>query len=155
MKRQLLTIEYDYDFLLIGMCCVSRDYRLCYELNNKLGLLLKKVDDIVLGTSVKMKKDELDLILVEKEREGARYSVYLYRHPNTGLLYHVVANKSEGSLLIPEKKECDFFLMITGEGHAKEKGEALNMIKSIPMILTAFEIDPTILKSKDRLILND
>jgi len=155
MKRQLLTVEYDYNFLLIGLCCVSKDYRICYEINNKLGLSLKKIDDIVLGRSMKLKTNESDLLVEEGENLEASYSVYIYRHPNTGLIYNVVANKSKGKLLIPEKKECDFFLMITGEAHDKEKGEALNKIKSIPMILTAFEIDPLKLKSKDHLILND
>ena len=155
MKRQLLTVEYDYNFLLIGLCCVSKDYRLCYEINKKLGLSLKKVDDIVLGASRKANRRELELLVKEEVRLEASYSVYVFRHPNTGLIYNVIANKSKGKLLIPEKKECDFFLMITGEAHDREKGEALNKIKTIPMILTAFEIDPNTLKSKDHLILND
>lgn len=155
MKRQLLTVEYDFNFLLIGICCVAKDYRLCYELNNALGLSLKKMDDITLGAPIKAKTKEIDLLSTESSSEEVRYSVYIYKHPNTGLVYNVVANKSLGNLLIPEKKECDFFLMITGEAHTKEKGEALNRVKSIPMILTAFDIDPNQLKSKDHLILND
>ena len=155
MKRQLLTIEYDYNFLLMGLCCVSKDYRLCYEINNKMGLSLKKVDDIVLGASKRTKGDELDLLLEEDMGDIKRYSVYIYKHPNTGLIYNVVSNKCKGNLLIPEKKECDFFLMISGEAHEKEKKEAFNKIKSISIVLTAFEIDPHQLKSKDHLILND
>ena len=155
MKKQLLTVEYDFNFLLIGLCCVSKDYRVCYEINNKLGLILKKVDDIVLGTTAKKKGKELDLLPDEDGGDWPRYSVYVHMHPQTGLIYNVVANKSKGNLLIPEKKECDYFLLITGEAHDKEKQEALKKIKSIPMILTAFEIDPNTLKSKDHLILND
>ena len=97
-----------------------------------------------------------DLIHDDEEDDNeARYSVYVYHHPQTGLIYNVVSNKSKGNLLIPEKKECDYFLMITGEAHEKEKQEALKKMKSIPMILTAFEIDPEKLKSRDHLILND
>jgi hypothetical protein len=154
MKKQLLAVEYDFDFHLIGMCCVSKDYRICYEINNKLGLILKKVDDIVFGSVFKKSGKDPELI-PEEEGHGVRYSVYVHRHPQTGLIYNVVANKSEGNVLIPEKKECDYFLMITGEAHEKEKREALAKIKSIPMILTAFEIDPNKLRSKDHLILND
>ena len=62
MKKQLLTVEYDFNFLLIGLCCVSKDYRVCYEINNKLGLILKKVDDIVLGTTAKRRGKEPDLL---------------------------------------------------------------------------------------------
>lgn len=155
MKRQLLTIEYDYNFLLIGICCSSKDYRLGYELNKALGLSLKKVKDITLGSTAKAKKNEINLLSEEGNNDVPSYSVYVYQHPNTGLVYNVIANKSSGNLLIPEKKECDYFLMITGEAHSKEKGEALKKVKVIPMILTAFEIDPNKLKSKDHLILND
>jgi len=155
MKRQFLSVEYDYNFLLIGVCCVAKDYRLCYEINSKLGLLLKKVDDIVHGVSKKAKASQTDLLLAQTEGDEIRYSLYVYRHPKTGLIYNVVSNKSGGNMLIPEIKECDYFFMITGEAHHKEKREALEKIKSIPMILTAFEIDPMQLKSKDHLILND
>jgi len=155
MKKQLLAVEYDFDFQLIGMCCVSKDYRICYEINTKLGLMLKKVNDIELGVSVKKKGKEPGLIPEEEDSYRARYSVYVHRHSQTGLIYNVVANRSGGNVLIPEKKECDYFLLITGEAHEKEKREALTKIKSIPMILTAFEIDPNKLKSKDHLILND
>ena len=155
MKRQFLTVEYNYNFLLIGVCCVAKDYRLCYEINSKLSLLLKKVDDIVHGATRRAKASGTDLLLEEADGDEIRYSVYVYRHPKTGLIYNVVANKSRGNTLIPEKKECDYFFMINGEAHNKEKREALEKIKSIPMILTAFEIDPMELKSKDHLILND
>ena len=45
--------------------------------------------------------------------------------------------------------------MILGEAHIKEKNEALNKVKSINMVMAAFEINAQKLKSKDLLILND
>ena len=83
------------------------------------------------------------------------FSLFEYSHPKTGLKYKVVSNKCLGTLLIKEKKEIDYFLMIDGEAHIKEKHEALTKVKSIALVLAAFEIDPHKLKSKDRLILND
>ena len=44
MKKHLLEIEYDYDFVLIGISSHEKDYRVCWALNNKLGLELVKTE---------------------------------------------------------------------------------------------------------------
>ena len=37
-----LTNEGDYDFIVIGLVCQNRDYRLCHELNKVLNIELEK-----------------------------------------------------------------------------------------------------------------
>ena len=42
---QFLDFETEYDFLLLGIYCAYRDYRLCFELNLALELSFEKQDD--------------------------------------------------------------------------------------------------------------
>ena len=44
MAKQQLNIEYDYDFFLLGLVCQAKDYRLCFEVNKKLGVEFNKID---------------------------------------------------------------------------------------------------------------
>ena len=155
MKKQYLTIEFDFDFLLIGICCSEKDYRLCYEINKSLGIKLKRITDIQIQSKLNQKSSKNDLIEIPEMDKENVFSLFKYQHPKTGLKYNVISNKSQGTRLIKEKKEVDYFLMINGEAHTKEKKDALTKVKSIGMVMTAFEIEPQKLKSKDRLILND
>ena len=155
MKKQYLAIEFDFDFLLIGICCGEKDYRLCYEINKSLGIKLKRVTDIKIQSKEKNKHTLNTLIEIPEMGKKNVFSLFEHKHPKTGLKYNVISNKSQGTRLISEKKEVDYFLMINGEAHTKEKKEALAKVKSIVMVLTAFEVNPQKLKSKDRLILND
>mgnify|MGYP001590887393 CR=1 FL=1 len=144
MKRQLLLIDCDFDFYLIGINCVLKDYRLCFEINRKLNLRLKRVDEIVI-----IKENS------EWEHSAPSFSNFAYLDEKTELLYKVVSNKCQSTLLIPEQKAADYFLKISGEGPIREKKAILSKIREIPIVLTAFEINPNKLKSKNNMLFND
>jgi hypothetical protein len=55
-------------------------------------------------------------------------------------------------MLIPEQKQADHFLMIKGIIHNDRKIGLLKLIKATTNVLTAFELDPNKLKSKDNLL---
>jgi len=155
MKKQFLNIEFDFNFLLIGICCGKKDYRICYEINKYLEINLKRIPDIKIKKRIEKKIINNAILELPVEEKMNTFSLFEYRHPQTDLKYNIISNKCLGTFLIRERKEVDYFLMINGEAHRKEKNEALTKVKSIEMVMTAFEIDPHELKSKDHLILND
>ncbi|NBW37232.1 MAG: IPExxxVDY family protein [Cytophagia bacterium] len=49
MKKTKLVVDYDFDFVLLGLASSFKGYKLAWELNNSLGLHLVKKEDILMG----------------------------------------------------------------------------------------------------------
>lgn len=54
---QFLDFKTEYDFLLLGIYCAYRDYRICFELNHALELSFEKQDDF----EIQLEKKELQV----------------------------------------------------------------------------------------------
>ena len=138
MAKHLLTLESDYDYDLIGICSHPSDYRLCWSLNEALKLELQKAEE---DFSVSNKKG----------LKVSSHSFYEYIESTELTEYYLIKNKSEGKLLIPEKQQIDYFLVIR-ENTSVDIDNLLTQIKSISTILTALIFDPEELKSAEKLI---
>lgn len=161
MGKHTLEIQYDYDFVLIGISSHEKDYRLCWALNNKFGLELIKVDPL----EIKGKKQETPSF----------FSLFTFDNPDSFLEYTVVANLSEsksGSVketdlfgsqikahshnenefLIPEHKQLNYFFVVKGEVEETTVQTMVKQLKEIDIVLTAVPIDVTQLKSKHNLV---
>ena len=136
MKR-ILHIDYDYDFLLIGICTHAKNYRLCWEINKILGIKLERGDDMTIKTS---------------NGESSAYSLYFCEDEENNNYFHVISNKSQNKTLITEHKQVDYFLRIQGNRNTGYAEETLKKIRKIPIVLTAYNIDPNKLKSKQKLL---
>ena len=139
MGKHTLEIEYDYDFVLIGISSHEKDYRICWAINNKLGLDLVKTEPLEI-------KDK-------KQDELSHFSLFIFEQPDEFKEYFVIANRSEKGLLIPEQKQVDYFFIIRGEDDDDVIIEKIKQIKEINLVQTAFRIDVNGLKSKQNLIL--
>ena len=137
MSRKVLTVEYDYDFILMGILCQEKDYRLCHEINKKLNMEFKKEDDLE--------------IIINKQKESSGFSLYSYINEDEHSFY-LIGNKSLKGFLIPEQKQMDYFFMIKGNLFEDEKKDIAQMLKQIPMIMGTYELEPMKLKSKENLI---
>lgn len=136
MAKQNLFIKHEFDFILIGLVCHLKDYRLCFSINKGLEMELKKIDHLE--------------IFINKRRETSSYSLYSYEKDDYRSFY-IVSNKGSKSFLIPEQKQLDYFLLIKGITN-EEKKEIIQKLKQIPSILGAYDIDPIPLKSKENLL---
>jgi hypothetical protein len=139
LGKHTLEIEYDYDFVLIGISSHEKDYRICWALNNKLSLNLVKTEPL----EIKDKKQE----------EHSHFSLFCFEQPDEFMEYFIIANRSEKGLLIPEQKQVDYFFIIRGEVENETAMEIVKQIKEINLVQTAFRIDVASLKSKQNLIL--
>jgi hypothetical protein len=136
MSKIVLSLEEDYDFDLVGISCHSKDYRLCWELNNTLGIDLTRTEDLT----------------ITKKEVAGNYSFYEYDDEENHLSYYLMANKCSNGYLIPEKKTTDFFILIKGIFDENYILKILSKINSISLILTSFQLDPNSLKSKQNLL---
>ena len=139
MGKHTLEIEYDYDFVLIGISSHEKDYRICWALNNQLGLNLVKADALEI-------KDK-------KQDDPSFFSLFAFELPDEFMEYFIIANRSEKGLLIPEQKQVDYFFIIRGEIENDKVMEMIKLIKESSLVQTAFRVDVNALKSKQNLIL--
>lgn len=156
MKKFKLDIQYDYDFTLIGICSAEKEYRICWALNKQIGIELQKTENYF------FKKSDIDfaefsMYLSENEREFT--SFYLVKNegirtkPSELTVLQQTSIPTKESLkewLVPEEKQCDYFLLLKGDFLDAEK--ILSEIIEIPMVITAYKIDPKKLKSKQNLL---
>lgn len=135
--KRILHINYDYDFLLIGICSHAKDYRICWEINRMLGIRLERGDDMTLNTP---------------DGELMSYSLYFCEDGETNNYFHVISNKSSNRLLVTEQKQVDYFLRIKGNISQGYTEDVIKKIRSIPIVLTVYKIDPGKLKAKQKLL---
>lgn len=138
MTKYQLEVTYDYSMLLIGISCHAKDYRLCWAVNQQLGLKLEKAED------------DIEIIHKPKNRTSA-HSVYHYFDEENHTEYTLVQNKGDVGFLVPEQHQADYFLLIR-DNFDNELTDMIAKLRGIDFILMAFEVDPNALKSKENLI---
>lgn len=137
MSKSRIVLEYDNDFVLFGISCHQKEYRLAWAINNTLESCFIRVQEYKLsGAKVK------DI-----------FSYYTWDENQDHYVMHLLANRGEQSFLIPEMKQADFILGISGAYDLLDLNEILKKIREIDFVLTAFEIDVEKYKSAQKLIL--
>jgi hypothetical protein len=162
LGKHTLEIEYDYDFVLIGISSHEKDYRICWALNQKLNIDLAKQDSLEI-------KDK-------KETTPSYFSFFRFEDRDAFTEYSVIANfsesksmvltentlfestertrthKGDNNLLIAEQKQWNYFLVVRADMENEQAEELIRKIKEIDVVLTAVRIDPKSLRSKQNLI---
>lgn len=139
MAKFKLDIEYDYDFILIGISCHLNDYRITWAIGKAFEFQLEKSPKYLEGRK-------------KKDVEPSGHSIYEYIDEENYLEYYVISNRGEQSFLIPEQKQADYFLMVRGTVSSQQKDEFTERLRKIDIIQMVYEINPEQLKSKENLL---
>lgn len=150
MGKTKLLLEYDYEFLLIGIISRVPDYKLMWSLNRSLGIDLQREEDMALPAHVE--KDTGLTLGFDDAIEQPKYAFFKYENEDEHISFTMVANHSKSSSLIKEEQSVDFFLIIDGLYDELDVDDLLHKIKEDKFVITAFEIDPNRLKSKQNLL---
>jgi hypothetical protein len=139
MAKTVLRITNDdeFDFLLIGIVCQQKDYRLCHELNHCFQLELKRQKDYEIMNNKRMKT--------------SAFPFFQYANKDKDI-YCVFSNRGKDDFLIPEQRSIDFLLLIKENFRRINESGLINTIKEIPIVLGAYSIEVKKLKSKENLI---
>ncbi len=141
MKTIRLSVDYDYDFEIIGLITSLKGYKLAWNINNELRIDLKKEEDI----SINFLNDG-KLVIIN------------YNFKTEYSNFRLIKNKScefvniASPYLIPELKEYDYFIQLQDENSFLSTSsikEKLNKISGIEYIKV---VETENLKSKDNLI---
>ena len=138
MAKKTLKVDYDYDFVFIGIVAAAKDYRLCWAMNNSLGIELGKTDELELP--------------VKGSKEPSWFSRYSYAVPGNETVFLLLGNKGTAGYLIPEQKQVDYFLMIQQLQDQRDKDLILKKLLKTDLVQTAFFLDPSKLRSKENLL---
>jgi len=123
---------------LIGISCHLKDYRLSYLLNYHLPAEFIRLEDLK--------------IIPQTKKEPSEFSFYFFRDEDRFNTYTLLSNRNQESVLIPEMKQTDFLLIIEGEFRKPQKDVLLRNIRSIPSVLTSYEIKFTEIKNYETLL---
>lgn len=138
MAKTVLRFEdEEFSFLLIGISTTFPDFRLCGEINKVLEISLERTIDYSIHH--------------QKSDEELSFPFFSFTNDQEDS-YHIIGNKSERGLLIPEQKSLDYFLLIKQGQSSIEASEIARQLKSIRLIQAAFILDPYKLKSKENLL---
>lgn len=146
----------DVSCTLIAIHCAIEDYRLAYLLNKYLDITLTR------------KPDDLDF-----DKGNTKYAVFEYEDKKKLVMWNLVSNickiETDSQLvqqslfsthhkviktynLIPEYRKVNYFLKIDNEFNNNKEKQIINNLLKIPQIAMAYNVDMSLLKSKEHLI---
>lgn len=137
MKKHKLYTEISYDFGLIGISSHEKPYKLAWAINQKLGIELTLAKELEIEEKVK-----------EEKMFFARYNFI----DENDLDYNLLSNKAENGFLIPDLKNFDFFMQLSGNVSSDIRDKIIKEIRNIDIVNAAMKLDPNCLSKKDRLI---
>ena len=89
--------------------------------------------------------------MIKKTNEFSKHALYSYFQEDTENEFTLLSNRSNTGCLVPEQAHADYLFMIK-ESYDVNILELISKIKSIPFVLTAFEVKVGDLKSKENLL---
>ena len=136
LRKINLIDDFGTEFLIIGISCHLKDYRLVYLMNKNLGLDLQKQNDLI--------------IYQFKGKQQNQFSLYHYsRNP---VEYNLLANRNPQGILLQEHKHFDYVLLINGHINSEQKRSLISGLTGISNILAAIEIKNDTIKYLDLII---
>ena len=126
--------EIKLDMTVLAVNSHVKGYNLCWHINKKLCInFIKK--EIFIGEN----KESLSAFEVEYENKKIT----------------LVNNRSKKRILVPEKKNVDFFIIVEPEILNAAKEEFISKLREISKILLIFEVDLEKEQEAHRFIIND
>ncbi|MEO6070436.1 MAG: IPExxxVDY family protein [Chitinophagaceae bacterium] len=143
MKLVLSTADLTESFFeetkLLGIMAGVKDYQLCWQLNNLLG-----VDFRI--------NNEIEIQLTKKFRNYF-FCVYQYNQPHTALTHYLYNNECDGEYLLPEFKHLDYLWLLKGDVITEEALDNLILsIRSLAKVQLVIELTNEKIRNKEHLI---
>ena len=136
--KYLLEDDFEYDFSLYGISSHEKDYRVCWAVNKALDLSLTKQNDKI-------------EVFHKRQNRYSHHSIFSEFDFEKEEEVHLISNRTKSGYLIPEQKHADYLLMVKGDAIV-DKTEIVQKLRQIHFILMCFEIEVSLLKSKDNLM---
>ncbi len=138
MSKKVIKLDFEgeYNFVLLGLICGFKDYKLCFELNQLLNLNFQRKEDVLFPAG--------------RPGSSTRHS-YFESKGHDFESYHVLSNrdKSGTGFVIPENKNIDFFVLVTDASLDFKTKNLITSLRKVEIISGVYEMDPYKIKSAD------
>lgn len=135
-----LTNDFFEETRLLGIMAPVKDYQLCWQLNNILGIDFRNNNDLE--------------IQLKKNKRNYFFSVYEYAEVHTCLIHYLYNNQFDGEYLLPEFKHLDFLWLLKGDVVEEETLQRLiDSIRDIKGVQLVVELTNEQIRNKEHLVL--
>ena len=135
-----LTNDFFEETKLLGIMAPVKDYQLCWQLNNKLGIDFRNNSDLE--------------IQLKKNKRNYFFAVYEYAEVHTCLTHYLYNNQFDGEYLLPEFKHLDFLWLLKGDAVTEDTLQRLiDSIRDIKGVQLVVELTNEQIRNKEHLVL--
>jgi hypothetical protein len=135
-----LTNDFFEETRLLGIMAPVKDYQLCWQLNNKLGIDFRNNSDLE--------------IQLKKSKRNYFFAVYEYAEVHTCLVHYLYNNQFDGEYLLPEFKHLDFLWLLKGDIVTEDTLQQLiDSIRDIKGVQLVVELTNEQIRNKEHLVL--
>jgi len=163
MNKKSLSIdfEYDYDFLLIGICSPLKDYHITYHLNKELNSYFARAkEDIAMDYEDGLEKAYFALYEFWDDQYQNQWYLLANKcqincsDQTQGTIFDgFIQNRKKTKFLIPENTKVDYYLQVHGIFNEVSRLELLKKIKNLDRIVSVHQVTTAELRSKENLII--
>lgn len=136
MAKLKLDSEPDPDVFLIAISSHVNDYRLCWSLNNSLGIQLSR-----------RKRD----IRGQGPEQQAYFPVFDHTEETSQANISLISNHAPEGVLLADQRQADFFLVVDGDTSLKP-ADILRHVRGAEFVLAAFNLDLKHIKDAYKLL---
>lgn len=136
VKKFELDIEYEYDFLLFGIVSTEKPYRLAWQINQVYPYDFERINDYQ----------------VELNDKPCSFFTYRFIHEENHTTYFILSNKDDNQLLLPDLKNFDYLVLISGATDFFDTEKFKDDLNSVRGIQLIYSIDVNTIKSKQNLM---
>jgi len=139
LNNQDLAEAFFEETRLLGIVSTLKDYQVCWQLNNLLGMDFRVNHDIE--------------IRLTKKRRNYFFSVFQYQLPLGSLNHYLYNNEFDGEYLLPEFKHLDYlWLMKDDVVDNATVSQMISSIRSISGVQLVVELTNEKIKNKEHLV---
>lgn len=138
-KRLKLDTVYDDEVSIVGISCHKPDYWIALRINKALHFNLVHLPSDITISSI----------------EGASprsFPVFFSSSDETMISYFLIPNHSQEGRLFPDQKIMDYFMVVKGRIRQDDLNGLISLIKKIPNVLTAQNLNRKNIKNIDEFL---
>ena len=137
MMKKYYTLESvcDYGFEVFAINSHTKGYKLCWILNQNLGLDFEKTENHKINETLSFDRYKSEAINNEA--------------------FNLISNRSKRGYMISSYKSINYFLIINKKTHKTKKQKILDKLREINDILLVFKLDLEKERYGDRFIIHD